>query len=529
MRLLIVDDDIPTTQVVRDCVLKMGLPIAETQIAHNVVTAKAMLEQQAFDIVICDIEMPRYTGIDLLEWVRAQGGKQEFIFLTCHENFSYAAQAIRYKAEAYIIKPVNYDALRAALTQAVEKIEYQAELMRRSEYGELWLERGERMENTLWREFVFADTAIGTRPEKPREEHRKANIRFDIQYQLVLCAVLNTNLARQKWDEPTFRYAAGNIVGELLFGRPSYARVFGYSRSDRVYIAAVVDASEHTYHRCERLAETCSKYLQCDMTVYMSAPCPITQICDQRLFWEQADINNVVRTVPVVENADQLMRQTQGIFLDTQALMELLRRGKPLETVNAMRKTLDAAERSGRISVRTLQSIRHDFTQVVFSYLSQEHILAHELFSEKGAKQLEAACENSVFDMLKWIDYVVKKGIDTVLQTRKSETVAEKIKRYIEENCSEEFSRETVGEYVYLSPGYAARIFKQETGKSMRDYANECRIGRAKQMLAAGGRSISEIAVAVGFDNFSYFSTLFKKYAGCSPSEFMRQDEASGV
>lgn len=227
----------------------------------------------------------------------------------------------------------------------------------------------------------------------------------------------------------------------------------------------------------------------------------------------------------VVTNAEQLMRQTQGVALDTQALMGLLRRGKPVETVNAMRKTLDAAEKSGQISARTLQSIRHDFTQVVFLYLSQEHILAHELFQEKGAKQLEAACENSVFDMLKWIDYVVKKGIDTVSQTRKSETVVEKIKRYIEENCSEELSRETVGQYVYLSPGYAARIFKQETGRSLRDYANECRIERAKQMLAAGGRSVSKVASSVGFDNFSYFSTLFKKYTNCSPSEFMRQEE----
>lgn len=525
MRLLIVDDDIPTTEVVRDCVLKMGLPITGIEIAHNVVMAKMMLEQQTFDIVICDIEMPKYTGIDLLEWVRAQGGQQEFIFLTCHENFSYAAQAIRFKAEAYIIKPVNYTALQNVLRQVVEKIEYQAELQRRSEYGELWLERGESMENILWREFVFADTTIGSRPDEPREEHRKANIRFDIQYQLVLCVVLNTNIAQQKWDEPTFRYAAGNIVGELLFGKPSYARVFSYSRNDRVYIAAVVDASEHTCDRCKKLTETCGKYLGCNMTVYMSAPCHITQICDQRLFWEQADINNVVRTMSVVTNADQLMRQTQGVALDTDALMELLQRGKPVETVNAMRKTLDAAEKSGQISARTLQSIRHDFTQVVFLYLSQEHILAHELFQEKGAQQLEAACENSVFDMLKWIDYVVKKGIDTVLQTRKSETVVEKIKRYIEENCSEELSRETVGQYVYLSPGYVARIFKQETGKSLRDYANECRIERAKQMLAAGGKSVSEVATAVGFDNFSYFSTLFKKYANCSPSEFMRQEE----
>lgn len=45
MNLLIVDDDIPTTQAVRDCVLKMELPIGEIEMAYNVVTAKALLEQ----------------------------------------------------------------------------------------------------------------------------------------------------------------------------------------------------------------------------------------------------------------------------------------------------------------------------------------------------------------------------------------------------------------------------------------------------------------------------------------------------
>ena len=48
---------------------------------------------------------------------------------------------------------------------------------------------------------------------------------------------------------------------------------------------------------------------------------------------------------------------------------------------------------------------------------------------------------------------------------------------------------------------------------------------RAKQMLAAGGRNVSEIAASVGFDNFSYFSTLFKKYVDCPPSEYMRKNE----
>ena len=302
----------------------------------------------------------------------------------------------------------------------------------------------------------------------------------------------------------------------------AYARVFSYTRNDRVYIAAVVDASEHTCNRCKQLTETCGKYLGCDMTVYLSAPCRITQISDQRLFWEQADINNVVRAMSVVTNAEQLMRQTQGVALDTQALMGLLRRGKPVETVNAMRKTLDAAEKSGQISARTLQSIRHDFTQVVFLYLSQEHILAHELFQEKGAKQLEAACENSVFDMLKWIDYVVKKGIDTVSQTRKSETVVEKIKRYIEANYIQNITLDSLAELSHLNKYYMAHAFTLHYGCSPIRYLCQTRIEASKELLANTDYSITEVAQYAGFSSQSYFAQCFSKSCGVTASAYRK-------
>ncbi len=526
MNLLIVDDDIPTTQAVRDCVLKMELPVEQIQTAYNVTAAKALLEHGSFDLVICDIEMPRYSGLDLLEWVREKGWEQEFIFLTCHESFSYAARAIRYKADAYIIRPINYDALKNVLTQVTEKLAYRLELKRRSEYGELWLERKERMENALWRELVFADSAAGLRPDKPGEEHQKAGIRFDVLYQLVLCVALTTHiLQQQQWDEATFRYAAGNIVGEILFGSPSFARVFHYGREDRVYIVAVVDASAENDAKCARVAQSCKEHLQCNMTVYLSEPCRIQELCDQRLFWEQTDRSNVVRSTPVVRDAQQVMRRTDGIDVDTTRLLALLQQGRSVEAVNTVRKALDAAEKESRISAQTLHGIRQDVMQIVFLYLAQAHVLAHELFEDKNTKQLEAACGSSVFDMVKWIDHVVKKAIDTVAEVRKSETLVEKMKRYVEANCCEEISRDAVGRYLYLSPSYVARVFKQETGRSLREYANECRIERAKQMLAAGRKNVSEIAVAVGFDNFSYFSTLFKKYTDQTPSEYMRQNE----
>lgn len=90
MNILIVDDDIPTTQAISVSLNKMPLQLQFVYVAYNVVAAKSLIEQHEIDIVICDIEMPKYSGIQLIEWVREQGYEIEFIFLTCHAEIGRA-------------------------------------------------------------------------------------------------------------------------------------------------------------------------------------------------------------------------------------------------------------------------------------------------------------------------------------------------------------------------------------------------------------------------------------------------------
>ena len=522
MNLLIVDDDIPTTEVVRDLIKGWNLPIKEVTAVYNVLEAKSVLEKQRVDIVICDIEMPKYSGLDLLEWVRQRGMEQEFIFLTCHADFDYAAQALRYKADAYITKPLNCEDLKSAMTKVVEKILYQRELKRSSQYGQLWLDQEERMKKSLWREILFVDASLGFRADS-FEAYRKAGIEADREYQLVLCSVLYTDLEVHQWDPPVFRYALGNIAGEILLGGFGSSRVFDYSQGGRIYVAVVADSC--SAQDCRRLADSCQGYLQCKVVVYYSGPCPITQLSKQRLFWEQADRDNVTRMVPVIEDISQLAVEGKSVALDVSQIQELIRQGKSLEAVNAVHKAVEAAEKSGHFSAQTLHEVRQDFTQAVFSCLAEEHVLAHELFQNPSAQRLEKVCESSVFDMIKWMDYMMQKAVETIGQVRKSENVVEKMKRYIEEHLDQELSREEIARYVYLSPDYASKLFKTETGSFLKTYINDRKMERAKSLLAERQKNVSEVAAAVGFDNFAYFSTLFKKCTGVSPNEYKKQHE----
>lgn len=524
MKLLIVDDDIPTAQAVLESVKKMPLDFGDIQVAHNVVAAKKIMEEGGVDVVLCDIEMPKYSGLDLIAWARENKCEAEFVFLTCHADFNYASKAIQYKADAYITKPLDFAVLQKALIQVSEKIAYNSEMKRRSEFGELWLGSRERIENALWREILFSDVTAEFKTATKTEEQQKANIDFDIKYQLVLCSFLETQVEEQGWEHPTFRYAACNMAGDIFFGGPNVTRVFDYSRNDRIYIAVIAKAEpQENQSRCKEFAMACKGHLQCPVVVYLSEEADILQLAALRSHWQKVDGNNVARANIVVTREEQLEGDIKPESLDAERIQQLLLQGNTVEPVNLVRKILNNAAQNGRLTTQILHNIHQDYAQIVFSLLYNENIMAHQLFSEPSAKQLEKVCENSTFDMLKWASYVSQKTAGFIMESREAETIIGKIKRYIEDNLNKDITREDVAKQVYLSADYVSKIFKAETGFFLKDYINEQKIEVAKQLLREGKKNISEIASAVGFDNFSYFSTLFKKSTGLSPSEYKKQ------
>ena len=95
--------------------------------------------------------------------------------------------------------------------------------------------------------------------------------------------------------------------------------------------------------------------------------------------------------------------------------------------------------------------------------------------------------------------------------------------QYIETHYYEKISLEQLAEMVYLSPPYLSRIFRQETGTAFNDYLNQVRIGKAKALLQYDDLRIADIASAVGFDDQSYFTKVFRRITGTAPLRYRAQ------
>ncbi len=93
-------------------------------------------------------------------------------------------------------------------------------------------------------------------------------------------------------------------------------------------------------------------------------------------------------------------------------------------------------------------------------------------------------------------------------------------KRYIEAHLSEKITVEEIARSVYLSSGYLSRAFRLQCGESIMDYVIRVRMQYAAQLILDGTFTIAEIALRSGYPDRCYFHRSFKKFMGCTVSEY---------
>ena len=99
----------------------------------------------------------------------------------------------------------------------------------------------------------------------------------------------------------------------------------------------------------------------------------------------------------------------------------------------------------------------------------------------------------------------------------------ERVLALIQASPERSFPTEELAARAGLSPSYFRMLFKRLTGHAPVQYQNRVRVSRAKDLLISGECNVTEAALHVGFENIYYFSRLFKKVEGVSPSEFLRR------
>jgi len=98
----------------------------------------------------------------------------------------------------------------------------------------------------------------------------------------------------------------------------------------------------------------------------------------------------------------------------------------------------------------------------------------------------------------------------------------DQIHQYIHDYLHGDLSLTAIAEQVHLNPSYLSRYYKQLTGRNLLEYIQETKLAAAIRMMENPHMKLHEIAVKVGFDSQSYFTTFFRKMTGTSPQEYRK-------
>jgi two-component system response regulator YesN len=143
-RVLIADDEAKVALLIKNLIRwdELGLQLVAT--AHDGLSALALIEEHRPEIVITDIRMPGYDGIELIERAKRQNPDIDFIIISGYRHFDYAQKAIRFGVEDYLLKPLKAVEINQTLRKMVDKYAERDQARRRDANYSARVESDER-------------------------------------------------------------------------------------------------------------------------------------------------------------------------------------------------------------------------------------------------------------------------------------------------------------------------------------------------------------------------------------------------
>ncbi|RCW43511.1 response regulator [Paenibacillus prosopidis] len=526
-QMIIVDDEIHAVEGVKSDLDLNKLGITGLFTAYNIRQAKDIFENEVIDIMLCDIEMPQGSGMELLTWVREHHPNTATIFLTSHADFKYAKEALELGCLDYLLKPVLAIDLEKAIRKAQSVIDRNMEISRNSKSHQLWLKHHSLIIERFWLDLI--NHSMPSDPVAIREqiECHHIPITEDSIFLPILIGVQRWNKTLKHRDEKILEYALKNTAEEVIIGNKENGICFHLDQGKLLVIVTADSGADWGYNQvqdaCRQYIDACNRYFYSDLSCYLGQTVEAYEMASMVADLKARDRNNVAFVNKVHPYRD-LQQIDQPIMLPYFSLLSsLLKTGSKEYVIKEIEAYLDELARNQGLDAKILHQFNQVFMQVVYSYLYSTEIQADKLFGDEDSRQLLQTADRSVTDMLTLVRHVVNKAMDHAEAIKESITVVQTVKRYIALNIDQDLSRELIAEQVFLNPDHLTRLLKKETGYSISDYVIMERIKLAKELLTQTNIPISLIATSVGYTHFSHFTKIFKKYAEMGPTEYRAQ------
>lgn len=519
---LIVDDEIYAVMGIKSGVNWQELRVSEVYEAYNMRDALRVFERTPIDIMICDIEMPKGTGIELLERVNKISPETETIFLTAHSAFDFMKRAIQLDGFDYLLKPVEFDVLQETISKALASIEEERELHQLRKqykpYYDMWRKKKSLIVDKFWND-LFSGRIVCT-PDNAAgilEEHELSDLK-DAVFLPVLVSVESWLREFSTKDEEIMEYAVRKGAVEMLL--PAGGGEVIQTKQGVNVVVIVGEAGEDGWadlrSRCEKYVQNCHKYFGCNLSCYIGRRSGLYEVADTYKQLLELEYNNLNKSNQVYSLASQGPDPIQTMIPRISTWTILLEQGKLEELQKEIRSRVAELKGMEGLSLAKLEGFRHEFMQMVHYILHKNGLSAYELFQQQEGILLNAQPRN-----LEQLEASALHMAGIIYhELHQNNSVIQRVQYYIKEHLNEPITREQLASYVHLNPAYLSRLFKREVGESITDYILHERMALAKDLIANSSMPISDVAKALGYHNFSHFSKMFRKVHDASPQQF---------
>lgn len=493
-----------------------------------------MIQKLKPDIVITDIRMPFMDGLSLSRLIKKEFPWMEIILLTGYEKFEYAKEGIKIGIAQYLSKPINREELLKEIDTLAVKIE---EKRKEREMQEKY--RREMEESFLNdRKEFFRYLVTGTKTV-PELLEMAGSLELDISalwYNIVLIKV-------QSMDHTQEEYSKGAIKIEqelkkldnedhlLVFDRNLEGKAFLFKADTKEELLQVQDTYIGHIQKILTDYEKVRYFGGIGMPVNRLRELPssfesASHAFAHRYLVKESRILNCteLKGAGYLENEDFNISSINTKQIDRSRIKEFLRFGDATETVYFVEEYLgDNAMKSNLLR----QYIAMDVYFCVVEFLEGLQLSKEELGAFDVTPDILQSEENTVA----YIVSIIKKALE--LREKKASNrygnVVAQIKEYIEKNYSdEELSLNLLASHVNFSPNHLSTIFSQQTGNTFSRYLTDYRMNKAKELLRCTGKKASVISTEIGYKDPHYFSYLFKKTQGMTPTQYRNGKETKG-
>lgn len=522
MKLLICDDDVSVIDVIQSQIDLKGLGIGTVLRAYNGEMAKTIISEDEPELILCDIGMPTCDGTEVLKFIHQNRLDCEFCFLTCYEDFKYAQTAIQYGASGYVTKPFELEELERELVRM--KTAYE------TRHGED--ERQARQDSVLNSVFrQLCDGACGTNPDSVGALLRQNRITYapDSRWFLAASSCDMTDAAMEGWNAELLAYSARRLHDEILveYIGNAYTLLNFDARYIRNYcfVPAENCTKKELLSRCGKLISLCREHFSLTPTFVVSDEFSLYNASSVRS--ELALELRRLRNYPgrLFENGRVSRNEADDAGLNGEQILWYLKNND----AEGFRSYITGAAENAKRFADRLDLLRRDLVLAITQCLRNNGLDDSVLFGDSELMRLEHASTDSAGALCDFAFRFFDEASMLLRRQADSGDAILRVKNYIDEHFRENLDRNALANIAYITPNYLSKQFQMKVGKNLRKYMNDLRIAEAKKLLLSTDKSVSEIATTVGYDNFSYFSTIFRKYTGMSPVDWREMISKEGL